>query len=215
MTAEWPWMTEHLRDLRGGLDSVARQQEQIRSWGERLASHVAAGGRLLAVGNGGSAAEAQHLTAELVGKFDQDRRPLSAICLSAESSSVTAILNDYGAEHVFARQVAAHGRAGDILVLLSTSGRSPNILRAAETAQDLGLRVWAMTGRTPNPLAQQAGEHVAIDADSTAAVQEGHLVVLHALCAALDVALEEALEHGADTSDARPDPRPALAAHGG
>lgn len=192
MTVETSWMTEHLRDLMTGADSLSRQQEQIVAWGAQLAAHLAGGGRLLALGNGGSAAEAQHLTAELVGKFDQDRRPFSAICLSAESSSVTAILNDYGAEHIFARQVAAHGRAGDVLVALSTSGRSPNILAAASAGQELGLRVWAMTGRGPNPLADQADECIAIDADSTAAVQESHLIAIHALCAALD----EALAHG-------------------
>lgn len=189
MTADSHWFTEHLDDLRAGIDSLGRQQERIRSWGARLASHLATGGRLLVAGNGGSAAEAQHLTAELVGKFDEEHRPMSAICLSAESSSVTAILNDYGAEQIFARQVAAHGRTGDVLVLLSTSGRSPNLLRAAGVGHDLGLRVWAMTGRLPNPLARHADECIAISAHSAAAVQEGHLVALHAVCAALDGAL--------------------------
>lgn len=190
MTVHSTWLTEHLHDLRAGLTSVDRQQDRIESWGARLADRLVAGGRLLTAGNGGSAAEAQHLTAELVGKFDHDRRPLSGVCLSAESSSVTAILNDYGADDVFARQVAAHGRAGDVLMLLSTSGRSPNVLRAAFRGRDLGLQVWAMTGRAPNPLTAAVDEYVAVDARSTAAVQECHLVVLHAVCAVLDEALE-------------------------
>lgn len=189
MTADSEWMTEHVRDLQAGIESLARQHERIRSWGSRLASHLVTGGRLLVAGNGGSAAEAQHFTAELVGKFDEERRPLSAICLSAESSSVTAILNDYGTEEIFARQVAAHGRTGDVLVLLSTSGRSPNVLRAAGVGRDLGLRVWAMTGRVPNPLARHADECISIASRSTAAVQEGHLIAVHGICAAVDESL--------------------------
>ena len=149
-------------------------------------SGCAAGGRLLAAGNGGSAAEAQHLTAELVGRFRADRRPFSAICLSAETSSVTAIVNDYGADEMFARQVEAHGRAGDVLVLLSTSGRSPNVVAAAERGRELGLHVWAMTGPAPNPLAAACDDALCVDAPSTATVQEFHLVALHLLCAAVD-----------------------------
>ncbi len=143
-------------------------------------------GRLLAAGNGGSAAEAQHLTAELVGRWCRDRRPFSAIALSAETSSLTAILNDYGPEEVFARQVEAHGRPGDVLVLLSTSGSSSNILHAAKRGHELGLRVWALTGPAPNPLAGLADRTLVVDAPSTAAVQEVQLVAIHAVCAALD-----------------------------
>jgi phosphoheptose isomerase len=154
-----------------------------------MATVLVAGGRLLAVGNGGSAAEAQHLTGELVGRFLEDRAAFSAIALCAESASLTAILNDYGAEEVFARQVEAHGRPGDILVALSTSGRSPNVLAAAKRAHDSGLTVWAMTGPEPNPLAGTADEVLAIPAGSTAAVQEVHLVAVHAMCAAMDRAL--------------------------
>lgn len=205
MTAEWPWLTEHLHDLQIGSASIARQEGLLRGWGARLALTLATGGRLLAAGNGGSAAEAQHLTAELVGKFDRDRRALSAICLSAESSSVTAILNDYGGEEIFARQVAAHGRTDDVLMLLSTSGRSPNVLRAAEVGRELGLRVWAMTGGLPNPLAQLADECLAVTAHSTAAVQEGHLVAVHALCAALDEELGSTEDTGGTWSDLRPE----------
>ncbi|NNG41047.1 SIS domain-containing protein [Flexivirga sp. ID2601S] len=186
------WLDDHVDDLRNGMDSLVRQQHQVAAWGAALAAHLASGGRLLTAGNGGSAAEAQHLTAEVVGKFDRDRRPFSGICLSAESSSFTAILNDYGADQVFARQVAGHGRVDDVLVLMSTSGRSANVVRAARAGRDLGLRVWALTGRTPNPLARAADEVVSVDATSTAAVQEVHLVALHAICAALDQALQGA-----------------------
>jgi len=191
MTADSEWLGTHLPDLYAGLDSLAQQQERVQRWGARLAGRLADGGRLLTAGNGGSAAEAQHFTAEIVGRFVDERRPLSGICLSAESSSVTAILNDYGADEIFARQVAAHGRADDVLVLLSTSGRSPNVLRAASAGHELGLQVWAMTGPAPNPLARHADDCIAIAARSTAAVQEGHLVAVHALCAALDACLLE------------------------
>jgi D-sedoheptulose 7-phosphate isomerase len=150
---------------------------------------LAGGGRLLAAGNGGSAAQAQHLTAELVGRYREERRPLSAICLSAETSSLTAICNDYPADELFARQVEAHGRPGDVLVLMSTSGTSANILAAAERGRDVGVTVWAFTGPRPNPLAELADEVLAVDAPYTATVQELHLVGLHIMCAAVDRAL--------------------------
>jgi glycosyltransferase involved in cell wall biosynthesis/phosphoheptose isomerase len=189
------WLRDHSRDLRGALSSLGEQHALLEAWGRRLALTLPSGGRLLAAGNGGSAAEAQHLTAELVGRYDGERMPLSAICLSAETSSLTAILNDYGGEEVFARQVAAHGRVGDVLVLLSTSGRSPNVLAAARAAHERGLRVWAMTGRAPNPLADAADEALVIDAESTAAVQEAQLVAVHALCTAMEAALADADLH--------------------
>ena len=170
-------------------DAVQHRVEQagtLEAWGSHLAHILAGGGRLLVAGNGGSAAEAQHLTSELVGRFVDERRPLSAISLHAETSALTAIANDYGIEQMFARQVAAHGRPGDVLVLLSTSGRSPNVLRAAERGRELGLRVWALTGPGPNPLTELGHDAVAVDAPSTASVQTGHLVAIHALCAVVD-----------------------------
>ena len=183
------WLHEHSAEVDAGMRSLLGQSDRIRSWGERLATTLVGGGRLLAVGNGGSAAEAQHLTAELVGRCFTDRRPLSAIALCAETSSLTAILNDYGPDEVFARQVEAHGRPGDVLVLLSTSGTSSNVLHAAKRGIDRGLQVWSLTGPGPNPLTGLADEAVVVDAPSTAAVQEVQLVAIHALCAALDDAL--------------------------
>jgi phosphoheptose isomerase len=120
---------------------------------------------------------------------------MSAICLSAETSSLTAILNDYGPDEVFARQVEAHGRPGDVLVAISTSGRSRNVLRAAERARAGGLDVWALTGAVPNPLAAVADFTVPVMARTTAVVQEVHLVAVHALCAAVDVHLPAASVH--------------------
>jgi D-sedoheptulose 7-phosphate isomerase len=158
-------------------------------WGERLAEVLSSGARLLAVGNGGSAAQAQHLTAELVGRYRDDRPPFSAIALHTETSSFTAIANDYGMQEVFARQVRAHGRRGDVLVALSTSGRSPNVVAAVHAARDLGIATWAMTGPVPNPLASLSDETLSVDAMATATVQELHLVAVHLLCAAFDWAL--------------------------
>jgi len=179
----------HLAQLGPALAALDRDVDRIDGWGRRLTRVLLGGGRLLAAGNGGSAAEAQHLTAELVGRYRDDRPPFSAIALCAETSSLTAIANDYGADDVFARQVRAHGRAGDVLVLLSTSGRSRNVLAAALAGRSAGLRTWALTGRGPNPLSLACDESVEVDADATATVQEVHLVCVHLLCAAVETEL--------------------------
>jgi D-sedoheptulose 7-phosphate isomerase len=146
------------------------------------------GGRLLACGNGGSAAQAQHLTSELVGRYRHERQPFSAIALHAETSTVTAIANDYPPDQLFARQVQAHGRPGDVFVALSTSGRSPNVVAALRTARRAGLTTWVLTGPAPNALSVEADDAVVVDAPYTATVQEVHQVVVHLLCAALDTA---------------------------
>jgi glycosyltransferase involved in cell wall biosynthesis/phosphoheptose isomerase len=179
-------LAEHRGALDRALAALEDEADVVDRWGRRLFEHLSDGGRVLAAGNGGSAAEAQHFTAELVGRFQGDRRPLAAVCLSAETSSLTAIVNDYGADEAFARQVQAHGRPGDLVVLLSTSGSSPNVLEAARRARQQGMVVWALTGRAPNPLAEVADEAVCVSADSTSVVQEAHLVLLHAVCAVMD-----------------------------
>lgn len=161
----------------------------VQRWGEQLAGVVSAGGRLLACGNGGSAAEAQHLTGELVGRFRHDRRPYAAIALHADTSAATAILNDYGPDEFYARQVFAHGRPGDILVALSTSGTSSNVLAAAKAAREVGMTVWSLTGPGPNPLAAISDDAVCVEAPTTATVQEVHLSLIHGLCLAMDHAL--------------------------
>ena len=179
----------HIAALGEPLARLEDEVDRLCEWGHALASTCSAGGRLLVVGNGGSAAEAQHLTAELVGRFEDDREPLSAIALHAETSSLTAIANDYGARTAFARQVRAHGREGDILVAISTSGASPNVVAAAEAANEVGLVTWALTGPRPNALAEAADDAVAVEADRASTVQEVHLVAIHLLCAAVDSAL--------------------------
>lgn len=176
----------HLAALAQPLAALDRDVDRIDAWGLHLARVLLAGGRLLAVGNGGSAAQAQHLTSELVGRYRDDRPAFSAIALPAEASSVTAIVNDYGPAEAFARQVRAHGRPGDVLVALSTSGRSEAVLAAAEAGQRSQLTVWALTGPRPNGLADLAHDVVAVDASATATIQEVHQVVLHLLCASVE-----------------------------
>ncbi len=179
----------HLAALGNALAAFGHAVETTGRWGEHLSRVLPAGARLLAVGNGGSAAQAQHLTSELVGRYRDDRRAFSAIALHAESSAVTALVNDYPVEQLWARQVEAHGRPGDVLVCLSTSGRSPNVVAAARRAREIGLTTWAFTGPAPNPLAAASDDVVVVDSPWTATVQELHLVGLHLLCAALDQAL--------------------------
>jgi glycosyltransferase involved in cell wall biosynthesis/phosphoheptose isomerase len=195
----------HLMALSDGIASLEGQRRRLDAWGEWLGERLLAGGRLLAAGNGGSAAEAQHLTAELVGRFEGERRPLSAIALHADTSSLTAIGNDYGGEEIFARQVEAHGRVGDALIAFSTSGRSENLLRAVEAANRLGLVTWAVTGPAPNPLAEACDESIAFDVASSATVQELHLVSVHLLCGAIDRCVRE-LDGGEPSARRAPAP---------
>ena len=179
----------HLRALSAAAASATGYAPTVSSWGAELARRFDAGGQLLTCGNGGSAAEALHLTGELVGRFRHDRRPLPAVALCADSAAHTAIANDYGFDEVYARQVTAWGRPGDVLVVFSTSGTSPNVLAAAKAGLEAGVTVWALTGPAPNPLASLADEAVAVEAPTTATVQEIHLSLVHALCIALDHAL--------------------------
>jgi phosphoheptose isomerase len=130
----------HIGALVGAL--AALDAGLLDGWDQRLAVVLGRGGRPLVAGNGGPAAQAQHLTAEFTGRFAADRRPYSAIALHADTSAVTAIANDYGYQEVFARQVLGHGRPGDVLLSLSASGRSQNLLRAAAAARRLGLAAW-------------------------------------------------------------------------
>lgn len=186
---------QHLSELENALGALAHSFDVVTEWGRRCAATLARGGRLLAAGNGGSAAEAQHLTAELVGRFHGDRRPLSAIALHAETSSLTAIANDFGADEMFARQLEAHGRPGDVVVLLSTSGSSTNLLRVAKKARECGIYSLALTGAAPNPLANVCDGALTVPSPHCTVVQEVHLVVVHLLCAAIDDALAAGVPH--------------------
>jgi D-sedoheptulose 7-phosphate isomerase len=184
---------EHVRYLTEALAGSTAAVGTAARWGRELAVLLPGGARLFAAGNGGSAAQAAHLTAELVGRYRDDRRPFSAVALHAEVSALTAITNDYGHDEGFARQLEAHARPGDVAVLLSTSGGSSNVVRAAERARECGVLCWAMTGRGPNALTEAADDSLMVDSPFTATVQEVHLVLLHVLCAGLDAELDARL----------------------
>jgi D-sedoheptulose 7-phosphate isomerase len=192
----------HCDDLTAALADFRASCGAVHRWGTDLARRLGDGGRLLAAGNGGSAAQAQHLTAELVGRYREDRPAYSAIALHADTSSTTAIANDYGVQEVFARQVTAHGRPGDVLMLLSTSGASANLLSAAGAARAAGVDVWALTGPDPNPLAAAADSALCVRAETSATVQELHLVAVHMLCEAFDRAVAEAAATAAEGTPA-------------
>jgi D-sedoheptulose 7-phosphate isomerase len=182
-------VSRHIRQLQQALMDAQPALDTAGHWGRVLAHVLPRGARLLVAGNGGSAAQAQHLAAELVGRYREERAPFSAISLTADTSSLTALVNDYGVDDVFARQVRAHGRRGDVCLLLSTSGRSANVLAAARAARGAGLRVWAMCGPSPSALAEVADEALFVEAPETATVQELHLVAIHELCEQFDTAL--------------------------
>jgi len=181
----------HLQELERPLAALAAESGKLDVWGRRLAALLTSGSRLLAAGNGGSASQAAHLTSELVGRYRDDRPPFSAIALCAESAAVTAIGNDYGIAEVFARQVRAHGRPGDVLVALSTSGHSANVLAAVDAAHAAGLMTWTLSGRPGNPLALACDDALCVDSPHTATIQEIHLIAVHLLCAAVDTALAD------------------------
>jgi D-sedoheptulose 7-phosphate isomerase len=150
--------------------------------GQRVSDALTAGGKILLCGNGGSAADAQHIAAEFVGRFKHDRRPLPAIALTTDTSILTAIGNDYGYDQVFARQVTALGDAGDILFCLSTSGNSPNVIMAARAARARGLFVIGLTGMRGTLLEQESDICLCVPSDDTPRVQQTHITMLHVIC---------------------------------
>jgi D-sedoheptulose 7-phosphate isomerase len=162
----------------------------------RAAGHMVealrAGGKVLACGNGGSAADAQHFAAELVNRFEMDRPPLAAIALTTDSSTLTSIANDFSYDQVFAKQLRALARKGDVLLAISTSGNSKSVLEAARAARELGVRVVALTGNGGGKLAALLtadDAHVCVPHTRTARIQEVHLLALHCLCDAIDFQL--------------------------
>ena len=178
----------HVAACRDALGRLSGELVTVERWAAELAATLTGGGRLLVAGNGGSAALAQHLSAELVGRYRTDRRPFDALALPADTSALTALVNDYGPSAMYARQVHAYGRPGDVLLCLSTSGRSPNLLGAVAAAHEGGLSAWAMTGPAPNPLAGASDDVIVTDA-APPTVQEVQQVVVHLLCSAFDAAV--------------------------
>ena len=175
----------HLKQSLAALERVT-QDAALRATARSIAAHIGAalrsGYKLLIVGNGGSAADAQHIAAEIVGRYKQDRPAYAAIALTTDTSALTAISNDYGFEQVFARQVEGLGQRGDVLLALSTSGRSPNILAALRTARERGLVTIGFTGTKGEALGAHCDHLLVAPSDDTPVVQQIHLTIAHAIC---------------------------------
>ncbi len=164
----------------------AQEAGRIVAQADDMAERLRRGGRVLVCGNGGSAADAQHLAAELSGRYLKERKALAGIALTTDTSALTAIGNDYGFDQVFSRQVEALGRPGDLLIGISTSGNSPNVLRAVAAAKGLGLRTLGLLGRDGGKLAAEVDEALVVPSTVTARIQEVHQMVYHFWCEVLD-----------------------------
>lgn len=157
-------------------------QDMITEIGERCKQAIADGNKVLFCGNGGSAADSQHLAAELVGRFVKERRSLAAIALTTDTSILTAVANDYGYDEVFARQVEGLGRSGDVLIGISTSGNSKNIVKAVEMARSIGMHTIAFTGQGGGKLKEICDLTLAVPSNNTARIQEMHILAGHIVC---------------------------------
>lgn len=174
------------------LRAAAQLAQPISQAVELMFTALSNGNKILACGNGGSAADSQHFAAELVGRFERDRLPLPAIALTTDTSILTAVGNDYSFNDIFSKQVQAFGQAGDVLLALSTSGNSQNVLAAVEAALERDMRVVALTGKGGGAIAKcltDADVHICVPHDRTARIQEVHLLTIHCLCDGIDVAL--------------------------
>jgi len=174
------------------LQSMALLAEPLASASERMVQCLMKEGKILSCGNGGSAADAQHFAAELLNRFEIERPPLAAMALSTDTSTLTSIANDYAFDDVFSKQVRALGLPGDLLLAISTSGNSPNVMQAIHAAHDRQLDVIALTGKKGGKIAALLGPndvHICVPADRTARIQEVHLLCLHCMCDAIDCLL--------------------------
>jgi D-sedoheptulose 7-phosphate isomerase len=188
-------IARYLADSVGVLERMRADpalQARVEAAASAWIGALSRGGKVLFCGNGGSAADAQHLAGELVSRFHYDRPGMAGIALTVDSSVLTAIGNDYGYDRVFARQVEALGVAGDVLVGISTSGRSPNVLRALEAARARDIATIGLTGRDGGPMAGLCDIELRVPSDSTPLVQQGHMVIGHLLCALAEAAIHPA-----------------------
>ena len=174
-------VVEVLKAAAAAHERMAARAEVVVNAASAIASALKQGRAVFTFGNGGSAADAQHFAAELVGRYERHRRAWPAIALTTDTSALTAVSNDYGFEHVFARQLEALGREGDIAMAISTSGSSPNVLRGLEAAKERGLVTIALTGRG-GEAGKIAAHHIAVQEERTSRVQEVHATVLHVIC---------------------------------
>ncbi|OIN86681.1 MAG: hypothetical protein AUJ12_05225 [Alphaproteobacteria bacterium CG1_02_46_17] len=181
------WAKETRHHLEIADKTISTLGKGVEDWVDMAVACIEAGGKILFCGNGGSAADAQHIAAELSVKLCQDRKPIAALCLSLDPSAMTACANDYGYDKVFSRQVAALGRSGDLLVGITTSGNSKNIIEAIETAKEKSIKVVVLTGDSGGKVAPMADLALKIPcADSTARIQEMHILLGHIFCGALE-----------------------------
>ncbi len=186
-------IASHFRDSANlKLAALGALQAPLAQAVDLMVAALRAGGKILSCGNGGSAGDAQHFSAELLNRFEMERPPLAAVALSTDTSTLTSIANDYSYEQVFEKQVRALGRRGDVLLAISTSGNSPNVLAAVKAARELGMGIVALTGRnggrTP-ALLGPGDAHVCVPHERTARIQEVHLLALHCLCDGIDFRL--------------------------
>ena len=163
-----------------------KNEDLIARVAREICTALEDGNKILLYGNGGSAADAQHIAAEWVGRFLRERRPLSAIALTADTSILTAVGNDYGYDQVFVRQVRALGRKGDVAIAISTSGNSPNVLAATEAAREMGMVTVGLTGRNGGKLGAQVRYHLNVPHQLSARIQEVHIMIGHILCKLVD-----------------------------
>jgi phosphoheptose isomerase len=180
-----------LRDTIALHEHAKQHAELVLDAAAAIIEALRAGGKLLLFGNGGSAADAQHVAAELVGRFQRERAAMAAIALTTDTSVLTSIGNDYAFDRVFARQVEALGRKGDVAFGISTSGASPNVVAALVAARALGLQTIALTGRDGGAVGRAAAIHVNVPSESTARVQEVHRTLLHVMCDVVERALDQ------------------------
>ncbi len=174
------------------IQAAAQLAQPIAQAVDLMFGALSNGNRILACGNGGSAADCQHFAAELVGRFERERLPLPALSLATDSSILTAVGNDYGFTDIFAKQVQAFGQAGDVLLAISTSGNSANVIAAIDAALERDMRVVALTGKDGGQIGRMltdADVHICVPHERTARIQEVHLLVVHCLCDGIDVAL--------------------------
>lgn len=161
-------------------------QNDVLSAAQKIVSAIKAGYKLIVAGNGGSAADAQHFVAEIVGRFQKERRGLPAIALSTNTSSITALANDYSYDEIFSRQLIAIGRAGDIFFGITTSGKSPNIVKALETSRKQGITTIALLGKGGGDCAAMCDFPIIVPHEVTARIQEVHILVIHTICGIID-----------------------------
>lgn len=171
--------------------SLQAMAPQLSQAADIIAGALRSGGRLLLLGNGGSAAQAQHIAAEFVGRFESERQPLSALSLATDNSALTSVANDYGFEEIFSRQLRAFALPTDVVLAISTSGNSPNVLRALETAHELGVKTIGLTGRTGGRMKSHVDLCLCVPSDSTPRIQEAHLLISHILCGLVEAACLE------------------------